>query len=169
MLDPSVALARVSEFFTLVSQAVEEHEGVVLHLFNDTVTATFTGADDAQHAVDSARRIQREFAVLAGVWEKDFGLKAAVAMGLHSGDAVLGYAGGVLADRLLVLGDCVSMAERMLHRARSGEFVFSEEVMEVLRAGGYDIDAEALPPLELAKRDPIRIFGVLLDTRLDFT
>jgi len=169
MLDPAVALARVSEFFVLVSRAVEEHEGVVLHLFNDTVVGAFTGADDAQHAVDAARRIQREFAVLAEIWEKDFGIKAAAAMGLHSGEAVLGYTGGAFEDRLLILGDCVSMAERMLHRARSGEFVFSENVMEVLTAAGYDIDAEALPPLELAKREPVRIFGVLLDTRLDFT
>jgi class 3 adenylate cyclase len=169
MLDPSVALARVSEFFGLVSRVVEQHEGVVLHLLNDTVMATFTRADDAPHAVDAARQIQAEFAVLAERWERDYGIKAAAAMGLHSGDAVLGYTGGALENRLLILGDCVSIAERMLHRARSGEFVFSEGVMEVLRAGGYDIDAEALPPLEIAKRDPILIYGVLLDTRLDFT
>jgi adenylate cyclase len=169
MLDPAVALARVSEFFQLVSAAVEQHEGVVLHLLNDTVMATFTGADDAPHAVDAARRIQREFAVLAERWQADFGIKAAVAMGLHSGEAVLGYTGGRLADRLLVLGDCVSVAERLLHRARSGEFVFSEGVMEVLRAGGYEVEAEALPALEMARREPIHLFGVLLDTRLDFT
>jgi adenylate cyclase len=169
MLDPAVVLARVCEFFRLISAAVEQNEGLVLHLLNDTVMATFTGADDAQHAVEAARQIQREFAVLAESWEKDYGLKAAAAMGLHSGEAVLGYTGGALKDRLLILGDCVSMAERMLHRARSGEFVFSEGVMEVLRAGGYDIEAEELPPLEIPRRDPIRIFGVLLDTRLDFT
>ncbi|HEY6863872.1 MAG TPA: adenylate/guanylate cyclase domain-containing protein [Burkholderiales bacterium] len=169
MLDPAVALARVSEFFGLVSAAVEQHEGVVLHLLNDTVMATFTGADDAPHAVDAARRIQSEFALLAERWQSEFGLKAAVAMGLHSGDAVLGYTDGALADRLLVLGDCVSVAERLLHRARSGEFVFSEGVMEVLRASGYDLEAAPLPPLEMARREPIHLFGVLLDTRLDFT
>jgi adenylate cyclase len=170
MLEPAVALARVSEFFGLVSAAVEQHEGVVLHLLNDTVMATFTGADDAPHAVDAARQVQREFALLAERWEREFGLKAAVAMGLHSGEAVLGYTGGALADRLLVLGDCVSIAERLLHRARSGEFVFSEGVMEVLRAGGYELEqAEPLPALEIARREPILLFGVLLDTRLDFT
>jgi adenylate cyclase len=169
MLEPAVALARVSEFFGLVSAAIEQHEGVVLQLLNDTVMATFTGADDAPNAVDAARQIQREFALLSERWERDFGLKAAVAVGLHSGEAVLGYTEGALADRLLVLGDCVSVAERLLHRARSGEFVFSEGVMEVLRADGYDLEAESLPALEIARRDPIRIFGVLLDTRLDFT
>jgi adenylate cyclase len=169
MLEPAIALARVSEFFALVTAVVERHEGVVLQLLNDTVMATFTGADDAPHAVDAAREVQSEFALLAERWERDFGLKAAVAMGLHAGEAVLGYTTGALADRLLVLGDCVSVAERLLHRARSGEFVFSEGVMEVLRAGGYDITAESLPPLEIPRREPIRIFGVLLDTRLDFT
>jgi adenylate cyclase len=169
MLEPAIALARVSEFFALVTAAVERHEGVVLQLLNDTVMATFTGADDAPHAVDAARQVQTEFALLAERWQRDFGLKAAVAMGLHAGEAVLGYTRGVLADRLLVLGDCVSVAERLLHRARSGEFVFSEGVMEVLRESGYDIAAESLPPLEIPRREPIRIFGVLLDTRLDFT
>jgi adenylate cyclase len=169
MLEPAVALERVSEFFGLVSAAVEQHEGVVLHLLNDTVMAAFTGADDAPHAVDAARQIQREFAPLAERWQSEFGLKAAVAMGLHSGEAVLGYTGGALADRLLVLGDCVSVAERLLHRARSGEFVLSEGVMEVLRASGYDLEPEPLPPLEMARREPIHLFGVLLDTRLDFT
>ncbi len=169
MLEPAVALARVSEFFALASAAIEQHEGVVLHLVNDTVMATFTGADDAPHAVDAARQIQRDFALLAERWEREFGLKAAVAMGLHAGDAVLGYTEGALADRLLVLGDCVSVAERLLHRARSGEFVLSEGVMEVLRAGGYDLEPESLPPLEITRREPIHIYGVLLDTRLDFT
>jgi adenylate cyclase len=169
MLEPAVALARVSEFFALASAAIEQHEGVVLHLVNDTVMATFTGADDAPHAVDAARQIQRDFALLAERWEREFGLKAAVAMGLHAGDAVLGYTEGALADRLLVLGDCVSVAERLLHRARSGEFVLSEGVMEVLRAGGYDLEPEPLPPLEITRREPIHIYGVLLDTRLDFT
>ncbi len=169
MLEPAVALARVSEFFGLASAAIEQHEGVVLHLVNDTVMATFTGADDAPHAVDAARRIQRDFALLAERWEREFGLKAAVAMGLHAGDAVLGYTEGALADRLLVLGDCVSVAERLLHRARSGEFVLSEGVMEVLRASGYDLEPESLPPLEITRREPIHIYGVLLDTRLDFT
>lgn len=169
MLDPAVVLARVSEFFGMISTVVERHDGNVIDLLNDTVMATFTGDGDAQNAIEAAREIQGAFQTLAQAWERALGLKAAVAIGVHTGEAVVGFTGGALKDRLLIFGDCVSIAERMLHRARSGEFVFSEEVMEVLRAGGVHIDAEALPPIEIPRREPIRIYGVLLDTRLDFT
>jgi adenylate cyclase len=169
MLDPAVVLARVSEFFELISTTAQRHDGNVLDVLNDTVMATFTGGGDAQHAIEAAKDIQRDEIALAERWEKDYGIKAAVSVGIHSGDAVVGFTGGALQDQLLIFGDCVSLAERMLHRARAGEFVFSEQVMEVLAADGFQIDAEELPPIEIPRRDPIRIFGVLLDTRLDFT
>jgi adenylate cyclase len=169
MLEPTVVLARVCEFFGLVSSAVERHDGNVLDVLNDTVMATFTGEADAQHAIEAAQEIQRDFAPLAETWQREYGIHAAVAMGLHSGEAVIGFARGALKEQLLILGDCVSLAQRMLHRARSGEYVFSEQVMELLTAGGFEIKAEELPPIEIPRRAPIRIFGVLLDTRLDFT
>jgi adenylate cyclase len=169
MLAPPVVLARVSEFFELVSAVTQRHDGNVIDILNDTVMATFTGDADAQNAIEAAQEIQREFVALADAWEKNYGIKAAVSIGVHSGDAVIGFTGGALKDQLLIFGDCVSLAERMLHRARSGEFVFSEQVMEVLRSSGFELNAEELPPIEIPRREPIRIFGVLLDTRLDFT
>jgi hypothetical protein len=32
-----------------------------------------------------------------------------------------------------------------------------------------NLDAEPLPQLEIARRQPIRIYGVLVEERLDFT
>ena len=69
----------------------------------------------------------------------------------------------------LIIGDSVSIAERLLHRARAGEFVLSKPVMDALAAGEFALDAEALPPLEMPRREPIGLCGVLRDTRLDFT
>jgi len=171
MLDPAVVLARVSEFVALVEKAVEEQEGAIVNVLSDTVMATFTGADDAQHAVEAAKKIQASFADLAAAWERDFGVRAAVSMGLHCGDAVVGFAeGSPTPDMLFVFGDCVSIANRLLHRARAGEFVMSETLVDLAREMGVAIEeAEELPPLEIPRRKPIRLFGVLLDTRLDFT
>ena len=72
-------------------------------------------------------------------------------------------------EQLFVFGDCVSIANRLLHRARGGEFVLSETLMDLATEMGVAIDAEELPPLEIPRRDPIKLFGVLVDTRLDFT
>ena len=63
----------------------------------------------------------------------------------------------------------MSIANRLLHRARAGEFVISETLMDLATEMGVAIEAEELPPLEIPRRDPIKLFGVLVDTRLDFT
>ena len=170
MLDPAVVIARVGEFVTLVWNAVEKHEGALVDILSDTAMATFTGQDDAQHAIAAAQEIQASFAILAEAWQRDFGIRAAVSMGLHCGDAVVGFAEkSPTPDQLFVFGDCVSIANRLLHRARAGEFVVSEPLRDLAAEMGVTLEAEELPPLEIPRRDPIRLYGVLLDTRLDFT
>ncbi|MGB5079710.1 MAG: adenylate/guanylate cyclase domain-containing protein, partial [Burkholderiales bacterium] len=170
MLDPEVVLARVGEFVSFVSRAVEENEGAVADVLNDTLMATFTGQDDAQHAVAAAHEIQGGFAAIAEAWQRDFGIRAAVSMGLHCGDAVVGFASNSPnPEQLFVFGDCVSIANRLMHRARAGEYVLSETLLDLAREMGVTVDAEELPALEIPRRDPIRLYGVLIDPRLDFT
>jgi class 3 adenylate cyclase len=170
MLEPGVVLARVGEFVTLVTNVVEKHEGAVVDILSDTMMATFTGQDDAQHAVEAAQEIHARFGTLAEAWQNDFGIRAAVSMGLHCGDAVVGFSeDSPTPEQLFVFGDCVSVANRLLHRARAGEFVLSETLMDLATEMGVTIEAEKLPPLEIPRRDPIKLFGVLIDPRLDFT
>lgn len=169
MLQPSVVLARVSEFFALVRAAVERHGGTVRNVLNDTLMASFAGKSNAQHAVQAAQEIQRDFTVFGETWEHDYGIRAAVAIGLHAGDAVVGIAGGPMPGQPLIIGDSVSIAERLLHRARAGELVLSKTIMDALTATGFALEATELPFLEIPRREPIRLFGVLRDTRLDFT
>ncbi len=169
MLQPAVVLARTGEFFALVQAAVERQGGTVRNVLNDTLMASFAGDSNAQHAVQAAQEIQRDFNDVEDAWARDYGIRAAVAIGLHSGTAVIGTAGDSLPGQPLIVGDSVSVAERLLHRARAGEFVLSKPVMDMLAATGFALDAEALPPLEITRREPIPLYGVLRDTRLDFT
>jgi adenylate cyclase len=170
MLDPGVVIARVGEFVSLVWNAVQEQEGAVADILSDTIMATFTGQDDAQHAIAAAQEIQARFAALAEAWQRDFGIRAAVSMGLHCGDAVVGFAEkSPTPEQLFVFGDCVSIANRLLHRARAGEFVLSETLLDLAAEMGVNLKAEELPPLEIPRRDSVKLYGVLLDTRLDFT
>jgi class 3 adenylate cyclase len=73
------------------------------------------------------------------------------------------------AQQYVAFGDPVSVAERLVHRARNGEIVFSLPIMKALGPIGATLGAEELPPLELAKRPAIPIYGIVLETRLDFT
>jgi adenylate cyclase len=173
MLEPAVVLARISEFFALVQTAVERHRGIVRDVLNDTLAASFSGDASAKNsetrAAEAAQDIQREFAAFEESWERDYGIRAAVAIGLHAGNAVIGEIGKPAPGQQLIISDSVSIAERLLHRARAGEFVLSEPVMNGLAAGEFALNTEELPPLAIPGREPIRLFGVIRDTRLDFT
>ena len=172
MLEPQKVLDLASSFFVMAANAVESNGGEVFGVRNDTLTAAFRGSkppDHARRAVAAAQQIQREFGAIAEGWQRDYGLMVAVAMGLHLGDTVFGMAGPDGAAQYVAFGDCVSVAERLLHRARAGEFVLSAAVMDALAASNTELEADQLPSLQLARRESIDIYGVLLDTRLDFT
>ncbi len=172
MLDPERVLELAAEFFSLVAHLVDKHGGGTLGTHNDSIMASFGlshGAGEIGPAVKAAQEIQVEFGVLAERWQHDYGLQTAVAMGLHAGDTVFGMVGAGEETRYSAFGDTVTTAERLVHRARAGEFVFSEPVMRAITFSGMEIRAEELPPLELARRPTLKLYGVLLDTRLDFT
>jgi class 3 adenylate cyclase len=117
ILEPSVVVARVSEFFTLVWEAVEGNGGAVRNVLNDTLAASFAGEGRAMRAVQAAQKIQYDFNAFEETLEHGYGIRAAVA----------------------------------------------------IAGSGFKLEAEELPPLEIPRREPIRLYGVLRDARLDFT
>ena len=130
----------------------------------------FDGKNDPRGGVQGAKDIQRKFTVREESGGLQYGIRAATSMGLHSGTAVIGKAtSGKNAGQRHIVGDAVSVAERLLHRARAGEIVMSKAVFDALVLSNHEIEAEALPPLEVPRRDSIPLWGVPLDTRLDFT
>jgi len=172
MLDAARVLELANEFFSLAGRIVREQSGKVLSVQNDTLVAAFAAAGPAQfagNALKAAQDLQREFAPLGDRWQTEYGLPAAISLGIHLGETVFGMAGPQGAQQYVAFGDCVSVAERLVHRARNGEIVLSLPVMKALGAAAASLGAEELPPLELAKRPAIPICGILLETRLDFT
>lgn len=166
ILQPAVVLDQATVFFDLIRSAAERNSGTVHNILNDTMMAYFTGAARAQQAVQAAQEIQRDFDGIEDAWARDFGIRAAVAIGIHAGDAVTGATGNAPP---MVIGDSVSIATRLLHRARAGEFVLSAPVMNALGDNQSALDAEPLPPLEIPRRESVQLYGVLRDSRLDFT
>lgn len=167
VLEPAKVLELADEFFALTARLMEAQGGKVLAVHNDSVLAVFPAAADALVA---SQAVQREFAPLGERWQNDYGLPAAVALGVHLGNAVLGMAGPPGARQYVAFGDCVSIAERLVHRARAGEIVLSVDVVKALGTPLSELGAEELPSLELGgKRPPLGIYGLVLETRLDFT
>lgn len=167
VLEPAKVLQLANEFFDLTARLVGAQKGKTLSVQNDTMLAILGGAGQALKA---AQEVQREFAPVGERWKDEYGLPAAAALGVHVGEAVLGMAGPPGAQQLVALGDCVSIAERLVHRARAGEIVLSADMMKALGPAAGTLGAKPLPPLDLGHRRPaMPIYGILLETRLDFT
>jgi len=167
-------LALVNEFFALCARVVIAEGGRVLSVHNDSVLAAFLDDEPKncnKNAVKAAKGIRGAFGSLGERWQKEFGLPAAVAAGVHAGEVVFGMAGPMGAQQFIAFGDCVSIADRLVHRARSGEVVISFEVIKLLGStAAQSLGLEELPALDLGKkRPPLPIYGVVLETRLDFT
>jgi class 3 adenylate cyclase len=169
MLQPPVVLARLGQFFALVQKAVVKHGGIVRNVLNDTLMASFSGKDMGQRAVQATQEIQGGFEDIEDSWTGQFGIRASIALALHAGEAVIGTVDGPIKGQPLFVGDSVSITERLLHRARAGEVILSKPVMDALAETGFKLEPKPLPALEIPRREPIPLFGVVRDTRLDFT
>lgn len=172
VLDPERVLQLASAFFSLAGAAAKQHGGEVLAVQNDSLVCGFRAGAPAPcctQALQAAQAMLNDFEPLGERWKTDFGFPATLAAGLHLGDTVFGMAGPQGGEQYVAFGDTVSITERLVHRARAGEIVFSAHFGKALGAAAAGLGAKALPPLELGKRPPLPIFGVLLETRLDFT
>lgn len=171
-LDPRLVLMLAAEFFDFTAEAVLAHEGEPVSTHHDVLLSVFNRGNPmhtAQQAVRAAQRVQSGFPAVAERWRTAYGLRSGVAQGLHLGEVILGNAGPRGLEQRGAFGDSITVARHMQQRARAGEFVMSDSVMGALSVENLDLDAEPLPQLELPRRAPIRIYGVLVADRLDFT
>jgi adenylate cyclase len=173
VLQPDRVLALANEFFALTANAAQANDGMGVSVHNDSVLAAFdagSAEEFANSALKAAQSIQAQFGPIGERWKTEYGLPAAVALGVHIGETVFGMAGAPGLQQFTALGDCVSIAERLVHRARAGEIVISLDLMKALRAKVETLGAKELPVLALGgKRPPLPIYGMVLETRLDFT
>lgn len=117
-MSPTDYSAAVNEYVRVASHAIREPGGLVDKLLGDGIMALFipgfVGGDDAAKAVEAGRRILREVHLPVGV-------------GIHSGDAWVGFVGGVDEVRdFTALGDAVNVASRLGSEAGAGELLLSE-------------------------------------------
>src|SRR4051794_2352638 len=136
-LSPRDFRAFLDVFYTVASDAVIRHDGIVDKFVGDEVIGLFfggiTGAAHAKAAIDAAadllERVERPDATLIG----PIPLGAAV----HTGQAFVGTTGpaGVVED-FTALGDAVNTTARLASAAAAGELLVS---IDAATAAGLDV------------------------------
>lgn len=149
-MTPAEYSAAVDAYIRIASHAIREPGGLVDKLLGDGIMALFLpgfvgGGDHATQALAAARAILREVSVPVGV-------------GLHTGNAWVGFVGGV--DDVLdftALGDAVNVASRLGSEAGAGEILISASTVQVAEVPTSGLEARHL---ELRGRsEPLEVWS----------
>jgi adenylate cyclase len=131
-MSPAEYSAAVNDYVRAATRAIREPNGLVDKLLGDGIMALFipgfVGGDHAAAGVEAARTILRAVALPVGI-------------GLHSGEAWVGFVGGVDQVRdFTALGDAVNVASRLGSEAGPGELLLSASTAESARltTGGLE-------------------------------
>jgi class 3 adenylate cyclase len=171
-LAPAQVVELLNEFFACLTSITFEYDGTVFNMAGDSLMVGFgvpvEQSDGPQRAVLAARRMIEQFQALADKWKAQHDIETGLGIGINVGEVIAGNIGSPAYMNYTIIGDTVNVASRLGQRARAGEMLFSDAVKKELDAGGFDVEALALPPLVLRGRsNPIDIFCVPSSQRVD--
>jgi len=124
-MTPAEFSSLLNRFYTVASDAVFAHNGIVDKFAGDELVAIFPpvfGADHTERAVETAKDLLRAtgHADATGPW-------VPVGAGVHTGRAWFGAVGEGSHTELTVLGDPVNVTARLAAQAGTGEIIVSAD------------------------------------------
>lgn len=162
----------LNEYFSLLTDVAYKHNGVIFNMAGDSLLVgfgvPFEQRDAAERAVKCGNQMLAEFDVMSAQWRQRHGLETGLGIGVNKGEVVAGNVGSPAYLNFTIIGDAVNIASRLMQRARAGELLLSESVMDVLKSTQIYMDALPLPPLTLRGRtEPIGLYCIPFKGRLD--
>jgi class 3 adenylate cyclase len=154
--EPEVAVALLNELFTIITEIVFQHGGIIDKFIGDCAMALWGAPeaheDDARRAVRAAEAILRWLEVGNARWRKQLGRDIELAIGIHTGTAVVGNVGSEKRMEYTAIGDAVNVAARLERLARPGQILMTRETMQRVAdefpsqsIGTYNIVGRARP------------------------
>ena len=120
----------LNRYFSAMTDIIFAHGGTLDKYLGDGLMALFGAPtatpDDASNALNAAVAMQRR---LLGINRElhDEGLpEIGVGMGLHTGEAIVGYIGSDRRSEYTAIGDTVNTSSRLESNARGGEILISD-------------------------------------------
>ena len=118
-------------YFTRMSEIILKHGGTVDKFIGDGLMALFGAPhatpDDAAGAISAAIEMQAAMKQISTDLS-DTGLgEVSIGIGLHTGEATVGYIGSERRSEYTAIGDTVNVSSRLEAHAKSGEILLSEE------------------------------------------
>lgn len=155
---PEQVTAFLNELFTVLSEVVFRHDGMVDKFMGDCVMAVF-GSDGKQgHALAAMRAaedMQRFVEASSPSWQETYGFEVKLGIGVATGAALVGNLGSETRMEYTAVGDTVNVASRLEALARPGQTLVTADVAQAVRA---EFSFRSLGPQPLrGKRQQVEI------------
>lgn len=161
---PEDAVELLNELFSLLSEVVFRHGGMVDKFMGDCVMAVFgaRGATDPEAvrraAIHAAEDMHRFVEAAAPAWKKRFGFVVELGIGVASGDVLLGNLGGEERMEFTAIGDVVNVAARLEAAAQPGHTLCIADT----KLGLSDVAFQSMGPQPIrGKQKPVEVFRAL--------
>jgi class 3 adenylate cyclase/uncharacterized membrane protein affecting hemolysin expression len=143
----------LNELFTILTEIVFRHGGTVDKFIGDSVMAIWGAPeiqrDHARRAIAAAEDMMRWLEAGNQGWRQKFGVKVELAIGINSGQAVVGNVGSETRMQYTAIGDAVNVAARLESIARPQQILITQATKE---AAGTGYECTPLGPRQLVGR-----------------
>jgi class 3 adenylate cyclase/pSer/pThr/pTyr-binding forkhead associated (FHA) protein len=158
--NPERVVRLLNRYFTAMSEIIFAHGGTLDKYIGDGLMALFGAPnatpDDAVNAVKAAVAMQRRINLLNGELVAEGLTPVTIGIGLHTGDALVGYIGSERRSEYTAIGDTVNLAARLESNARGGQILLSEATANAI---GNAFPLVAQEPLTVRNRlQPVSLF-----------
>jgi len=158
---PEELVAVLNQYLAAAAEAVLAHEGTVDKFLGDAVMAWYNAPilqpDHTLRAVKSSLAIRESIAKLHEVLPKEAHLDFGV--GIHYGEAVLGWIGTEKRLEFTSLGDSVNTTKRIQENSAKNQILISKEAYERVRD---EVEVKPFAPLLVkGKTQPLDVFEVM--------
>ena len=154
-------MAILNQLFTILTEIVFRHAGTVDKFIGDCVMA-FWGApedqpDHAARAVATAEDMLRWLDVGNEAWQAQYGVTIHLAIGIHTGEAVVGNFGSETRMEYTCIGDTVNVAARLEALARPQQILASRATRDAADGADYiPLGTHQVP----GRVEPLELFEV---------
>jgi len=127
---PEKIVSLLNRYFSAMTEIIFAHGGTLDKYLGDGLMALFGAPtatpDDASNALNAAVAMQRRLLGINRELREEGLAEIGVGMGLHTGEAIVGYIGSDRRSEYTAIGDTVNTSSRLESNARGGEILISD-------------------------------------------
>ncbi len=159
---PEKVVQLLNKYFSAMTDIIFAHGGTLDKYIGDGLMALFGAPtatqQDASNALNAAVAMQRRILAINEELRGEGFHEIGVGMGLHTGEATVGYIGSERRSEYTAIGDTVNLASRLESNALGGEILMSEVTA---RAANSRYPLKPREPITVKNRvQPVQLFEV---------